>query len=123
VSGRSALAVRGVGAVTLGFEAVMLLVAIPPMRMLGGSLSGAALAFVLAVSLLCAVLAGLLSRPWAWPAGAVPQLALIVGGVVFHPVLAALGVVYGLAWGYVLYMRHNVLSSPPRRDPPARATE
>jgi len=117
------MAVRGVGAATLGGEAVMLLLAIQPIRVLGGTLTGVAIGVVVAISVLCGVLAGLLSRPWAWPAGLVPQVALVAAGVAFQPALAVLGLVFGLAWLYVLYVRRTVLSSPPRRDPPARATE
>ncbi len=102
-------AVRGVGAAGLVAEAIVLLLAIQPLRVLGVHLSGVAVGLVIGLAVFCVLLAGLLRRPWAWPLGLLPQLVLIVGGFVFHPSLAVLGVLFGLLWGYVLYVRRRVL--------------
>lgn len=116
-------AVRGVGAAALATEALVLLLAIQPIRVLGGHLTGPAVGTILALVVVCALLCGLLRRPWSWYAAAVPQLVLIGVGFVFHLALTVLGVVFGLVWLYVLNVRRTVLSSPSRRpDPVGDAT-
>src|SRR5262249_21450845 len=102
-------AVRGVGAAALAGEALVLLLAIQPLRVLGAHLPGAAIGVVLGLSALCLILAGLLRHRWAWPAGYAPQAALIVAGLIFHPSLAVLGVVFALVWLYVMYVRRRVI--------------
>jgi hypothetical protein len=91
-------------------EAVVLLLAIQPLRVLGAHRTGAAIGFVIGLAVYCLVLAGLLRRPWAWLAGLVPQAALIAGGFLFHPSLAVVGVLFGLAWVYILHVRRRVLT-------------
>jgi hypothetical protein len=101
-------AVRGVGASALAGEAVVLLLAIQPMRVLGVPLTGVAITAILVLVVLCILLAGMLRRPWAWPAGLVVQVALIACGW-FHVSLAVLGVLFLLLWLYVLSVRRSVL--------------
>jgi len=103
-------AVRGVGAGTLVVEAIVLLLAIQPMRVLGVRLTGTAIAVIISLAVVCLLLSGLLRRPWAWLAGLVPQAALIVAGAVFHGSLTVLGLIFGLAWAYVLHVRRSVLA-------------
>jgi len=74
-------AVRGLGAGALVLEAIVLLLAIQPIRILGGDLSGWGVAAVVALAVAAIVLAGLMSRPWAWVAGAVLQALLIACGL------------------------------------------
>ncbi|HEY2672786.1 MAG TPA: DUF4233 domain-containing protein [Rugosimonospora sp.] len=100
-------AVRGVGAGTLVLEAIVLLLAIVPLTKLGVHSTGAAVGAVLALVVLCVVLAGLLRHPWAWYAGMVLQVGLFACGL-FHIALAVLGVLFGAVWGYVLYVRRSV---------------
>jgi len=101
-------AVRGVGAGTLVAEALVLLLAVLPLRTLGGDLRGVAVGAALVLAALAVVLAGLLRRPWAWWAGAGLQALLFAAGVL-HWSLATLGVLFGLVWAYVLYVRRRVL--------------
>ena len=105
-------AVRGVGAGALVMEALVLLLAIQPMRVLGVRLSGVAIVVIVSLAVLCLVLTGLLRKAWAWPAGLVPQAVLIVAGFVFHLSLTVLGVLFGLVWAYVLNVRRTVLKRP-----------
>jgi len=104
-----AAAIRGVGAGTLAAEGLVLLLAIVPLRVLGANLTGLAIGFVVVLALVCFVLAGLMRRSWAWIAGAAVPVLLVVGGFVFHPSLAAIGVVFALVWIYALYVRASVL--------------
>jgi len=101
-------AVRGVGAGALVLEAVVLLLAIQPIRMIGGSLRGVAVGAVVVLAVTAVALAGLMRRAWAWWAGAGLQVALLVAGVL-HWSLAVLGVVFGLVWLYLLYARRRIL--------------
>ncbi len=102
-------AVRGAGAGALAAEGIMLPLAIQPIRVLGGNLTGLSIAVIVVLALACFVLAGLLRRGWAWRAGSVLQVILFACGFVFHPSLAVLGAIFGLGWAYVLYVRRTVL--------------
>jgi hypothetical protein len=104
-----AAAVRGAGAGALAGEGLTMLLAIVPVRVLGGHLTGLAIAFVVAMAVICFGLASMLRRPWAWYAGSVVQVILFASGFVFHPSLAALGVLFGLLWLYILHVRRTVL--------------
>jgi hypothetical protein len=104
-------AMRGVGAAALAGEALVLLLAIQPLRVLGVHLTGAAIGTVVGLAAFCLVLAGLLRYRWAWPLGWVPQVALVVAGFLFHGSLVALGVLFGLVWLYVLSVRRRVIGS------------
>jgi hypothetical protein len=101
-------AVRGLGAATLGLEGIVLLLAIQPVRIMGGHLSGWGIAAVVALAVLAFVLAGMMKRPWAWGAGTVLQVLLLAGGVV-HWALTLVGVIFSAAWGYALYVRRSIL--------------
>ena len=101
-------AVRGLGAGTLALEAIVLLLAIQPIRVLGGDLSGWGIGAVIALAVLAAVLAGSMRRRWAWHAGSVLQVLLLVSGVL-HWSLAALGLIFGAAWVYASYVRRSIL--------------
>jgi hypothetical protein len=102
-------AVRGVGAGALCAEALAMLLAIQPIRTLGGGLSGAAVGVVVALAVVLLLLAGLLRRDWAWYAAAAVQVLLLPAGLL-HWSLAVLGIVFGLVWAYVMYVRRRVLS-------------
>lgn len=102
-------AVRGAGAGALSLEALVLLLAIVPLKKLGGHMSGTGVAIVVVLAIVCVVLAGMLRRPWAWYAGLVPQVALIVAGLFVSGALVVLGVIFGLVWLYMLSVRRSVL--------------
>jgi hypothetical protein len=102
-------AVRGVGATALAAEGLVMLLAIVPLQVIGAHLTSLAVATVVVLAVVCFGLIGLLRHGWAWYAGAVPPVALVVAGIVFHPSLAALGVLFGLVWAYVLWVRRTVL--------------
>ena len=102
---------RGVAAAALAIEAVVLLLAIQPMRVLGVRLTGVAVGVIVALAIACVVLAGLLRHRWAWPAASGLQVALFVAGLVFHASLAVLAVCFGGVWAYVLYVRRTVLGA------------
>lgn len=94
----------------LAAEALALLLAIQPIRMLGeeSGRTGAAAGVAAGLAVVIAILAGLLRRGWAWHAAAAAQVLLLPAGLL-HWSLAVLGVVFGLVWSYALYMRHRIL--------------
>lgn len=104
-------AVRGVGAVALAVEGVVLLLALLPLAKLGGD-NTTAIWLCVALAVVCFALCGLLRHAWAWPAGLVVPVALLVGGAL-HWTLLALGIVFGLTWSYVLYVRRSVYANKP----------
>lgn len=103
-------AVRGVGAAALVVMALVLLLAISPLLRMAGDRAGPAVWLVVGLAVLAGVLAGLLRRRWAWRAAVLVPLGLLLGGFA-HWSLAALGVVFGALWAYVLHVRRTVLAS------------
>jgi hypothetical protein len=104
-----AAAARGLGAGTLVLETVVLLLAIQPIRILGGGLSGAAVVAVCGLALAAVVLAGLMRRPWAWRAGTALQLLVVAAGLL-HWSLAVVGIIFGAVWLYAGHVRRTILS-------------
>ena len=101
-------AVRGLGAGTLSLEALVLVLAIQPIRVVGGDLGGAAIGAVVALAVAAVLLAGMMRRPWAWHAGTVLQGLLMLAGLL-HWSLLVLGVIFALVWGYALHVRRVIL--------------
>ena len=99
---------RGLGAIALALEAVVLLLAIQPIRITQGSISAAQLAMLLGGVCAAIITIGLLRKPWAWWLAGALQVVLIVGGLL-HWMIGAVGVLFGLVWLYVLYVRQKVL--------------
>ncbi|MEU5155114.1 DUF4233 domain-containing protein [Glycomyces sp. NPDC021274] len=115
--GRSGLrdparAARSLAAMAMSFEALALLLAVVPMRMI---LDDATLAImvVLVLTVVCIVLAGMAKRPWVWPVGAAVQVVLI-GCWAIHWALGVAGIVFGLVWAYCWYVK-VALGRPPKR--------
>lgn len=107
-----ARAARSLAALALSFEALALLLAIVPMRMILDD-STLALIAILVLVLGCIVLAGMAKRPWVWPAGAVLQAAVIACWPI-HWSLGVAGIVLGLVWAYCWYVK-VALGKPPKR--------
>ncbi|MEV6812795.1 DUF4233 domain-containing protein [Micromonospora sp. NPDC051296] len=101
-------AVRGLGAGTLALEALVLLLAIQPIRVVGGDLGGPAIGVVVALAVASAALAGMMRRSWAWHAGTVLQGLLLLSGLL-HWSLFVLGVMFALVWAYALHVRRVIL--------------
>ncbi|MDM4720331.1 DUF4233 domain-containing protein [Micromonospora sp. WMMA1363] len=101
-------AVRGLGAGILSLEALVLVLAIQPIRVVGGGLSGAAITVVVGLAAAAVLLAGLMRRSWVWPAGTVLQGLLMLAGLL-HWSLLALGVTFALVWAYALHVRRVIL--------------
>ncbi|GAB2953322.1 hypothetical protein GCM10027280_47140 [Micromonospora polyrhachis] len=101
--------VRSLGAATLILEALVLLLAIQPIRLVGGDLSGTAIGVIVALAVLAVTLSGMMRRPWAWHVATVLQGLLMLSGFL-HWSLGVLGFMFGLVWVYVLHVRRVILS-------------
>jgi hypothetical protein len=106
--GNPEAAVRGLGAGTLALEAIVLLLAIQPIRVLGGHLSVWGIGAVIVLAVLCGVVAGAMKRHWAWSAGTALQVLLLLAGLL-HWSLAVLGLIFGAAWAYATHVRRTIL--------------
>lgn len=115
--GRSGLrdpdrAARSLAAMALSFEALALLLAIVPMRMILDDATAAIIA-ILVLTVACVLLAGMAKRPWVWKAGALVQLSLIACWPL-HWALGVAGIVFALVWAYCWYVK-IALGRPPKR--------
>jgi Protein of unknown function (DUF4233) len=102
-------AMRALGGIALGLEAVVALLAIQPIRVIQGWITGPQLSLLLFTVAAAIGLAGMLGRRWGWWLASALQVVLIAGGLL-HWMIGAIGVLFGLAWLYVLYVRRRVLS-------------
>ena len=103
-------AVRGLGAGTLGLEALVLLLAIQPIRVVGGDLSGAAVAVIVALAV-----AAIAARRHDAPAVGLARRHRAPGGCCCSPGCctgrcSALGIIFALVWAYALHVRRVILA-------------
>lgn len=101
-------AVRGLGAGTLSLEALVLLMAILPIKVLGVPNAGVTMGVIAALAVLAILLAGMMRRPWAWHAATGLQALLLLSGFL-HWSLGAIGLMFALVWVYVLHVRRVIL--------------
>lgn len=98
---------RGVMAGTLVLEAIVVALALLVVAKLEGGL-GTGVGFVVgAVVIVLVVTCGLLRRPWSVVVIGIAQLALIACFAGAPPV-GAIGVLFALVWGYLLWLRWDV---------------
>ncbi|GAA2528933.1 DUF4233 domain-containing protein [Pilimelia columellifera] len=101
-------AARGLGAGALVMEVIVLLLAIQPLRLVGGGLSRPAVITVLVLAVVSSALAARMAHEWAWRAGAGLQVALVAAGLL-HWALGVLGVVFGIVWWYLMRVRRALV--------------
>jgi Protein of unknown function (DUF4233) len=99
---------RGVTAGTLMLEAIVILLALPVVRAVGGGLTPAALGYLLGLAALLVVLAGLQGRPWAIWVNLAAQLVPIAGFLVY-PGVGFIGILFAAVWALIIYFRAEVL--------------
>jgi hypothetical protein len=99
---------RGLASIALILETVVLLLAIQPIRITQGSISAAQLVLLLGSACAAVVITGLLRSKWGWWLAGALQAVLIAGGLL-HWMIGAVGVLFGLVWIFVLYVRAKVL--------------
>ena len=98
---------RGVMAGTLILEAIVVLLALPIVAKVGGGLTVVSTTFLLVLTLAMILGAGLQGRSWALGYDLLLQVVLIAGFAV-HWSIGAVGIVFGLVWLYILYIKRDV---------------
>lgn len=94
----------------LGMEAVVLLLAIVPMKVLEHVHGGTAAAVGCGIAAAAILLAALIGRPhmgWALYAGSVLQLVVIVSGILI-PAMYVLGVIFAALWFTGIWLARKV---------------
>lgn len=105
---------RGVGAAVLVLEAIVLLLAIQPIRTIAPDTSGWGIGAVALLALGCFVVPGLMRKPWGWHAGTVLQVLVLAAGFI-NIALLIVGLIFGAIWLYALHVR-KVVSKPAHFD-------
>ena len=99
---------RGVMAATLILEIIAVLLALPVVAMVGGGLTAGSTAYLLGFVVLLGLLAGMQGRSWAIWANLGVQLILLAGYLVY-PAIGFMGVLFGVVWAVIAYLRAEVL--------------
>jgi Protein of unknown function (DUF4233) len=102
----------------LGMEAVILLLAIVPAKVLGHISGGTAAMVGGGLALLAILLAGVVGRPgmgWALYAGSVLQFLVIASGVMI-PAMYVLGVIFTALWFTGIWLARKVESAQRLRE-------
>lgn len=94
-------------AATLVLEAIVILLAIPVVGAVGGGLTGLSLGYLLGVTVLLIVLAGLQRKPWAIWVDLAAQLVVLAGFAVY-PGIGFIGVLFAGLWALLAYFRAEV---------------
>jgi hypothetical protein len=98
---------RGVMAGTLILEAIVVLLALPVVSFSHGGLTWTSGGFLLGMTGVLILLAGVQGRQWALKANLALQVVLI-GGVVIHAAIGFIGVVFAAVWALIAYLRAEV---------------
>lgn len=99
---------RGVMAGTLILELITVLLALPVVGAVGGGLTAWSTSYLVGFAILLGLLAGVQGRPWAIWANLGVQL-LLVAGFFIYPVIGVMGLLFGVVWGVIAYLRAEVL--------------
>ena len=97
---------RGVMAGILILEAIVVLLALPVVAAADGltPLSGG---YLVGLAVVMVLLVGLQGRSWAIWVNLALQL-VVIAGVVVHGAIAFIGVLFGLVWLFIVYLRAEV---------------
>jgi hypothetical protein len=98
---------RGVMAATLLLEAIVVLLAIPVVGAVGGGLNTVSLSYLIGLTVLLVLLAGLQGRPWAIWVNLGVQ-AILLAGFAIYPGVGFIGVLFTGLWALIAYFRAEV---------------
>ncbi|BBZ29423.1 membrane protein [Mycolicibacterium madagascariense] len=98
---------RGVMAGTLVLEAIVVLLALPVVSFARDGLTWTSGGFLVGIAGVLVLLAGVQGRPWALKVDLAVQVVLIAG-VVIHPAVGFIGVVFAAVWLLIAYLRAEV---------------
>lgn len=111
--------IRGVFAMTLVLEAIVVLLALLVLSKFGGGATPLGVGIISGLALLMIVASGVQRRPWGLPLALALQAAAIACGVLV-PALGVMGVVFALVWGGLLLMRRDVAQRMARGELPSQ---
>ena len=92
---------------TLVLEAIDVLLVLPMISSLGGGLTAWSGGYVVGLAVLMILGAGVQGRSWAIPFNLTLQ-ALLLLGFFIDLALGAVGVIFGVVWAYLLYLRKDI---------------
>lgn len=110
---------RGVMAGTLILETIVVLLAIPVVKMVGGGLSPLSLTYLIGVVVALVLLCGMQGRPWALQANLALQLVLVAGFLV-NAAVGFVGLLFLGVWLLIWYMRNQVRDRQSRGELPGQ---
>jgi hypothetical protein len=77
-------------------------------KAVGGGLTPWSTAYLVGFAVLLVALAGMQGRPWAIWVNLGAQL-LLIAGFVIYPAVGIMGLLFGVVWGVIAYLRAEVL--------------
>lgn len=98
---------RGVMAGTLILEAIVVLLALPVVAVVGGGLTAVSGGFIIGLAVLMILGAGVQGKPWAMGFNITLQVLLLLGFFI-HPSIGAVAIIFGIVWGYLLYLQKDI---------------
>lgn len=110
---------RGVMAGTLILETIVVLLAIPVVKMVGGGLSPLSLTYLIGVAVAMVLLTGMQGRPWALQANLALQVVLVAGFFV-NAAIGFVGLLFLGVWLLLWYMRNQVRDRQGRGELPGQ---
>ncbi|WP_078291177.1 DUF4233 domain-containing protein [Mycobacterium sp. D16R24] len=110
---------RGVMAGTLILETIVVLLAIPVVKMVGGGLSPLSLTYLIGVAVAMVLLTGMQGRSWALRANLALQVVLVAGFLV-NAAIGFVGLLFLGVWLLIWYMRNQVRDRQSRGELPGQ---
>lgn len=98
---------RGVMAGTLILEAIVVLLALPVVSVANSGLTWTSGGYLIGLSVVLILMAGVQGRPWALKANLAVQVVVVAGALV-HPAVGFIGVVFAAVWALIAYLRAEV---------------
>jgi FtsH-binding integral membrane protein len=115
--------IRGVFAMTLGLEAIVVLLALLVLPKFGDGATPLGVGVIAGIAVLMFVAAGMQRRSYGLSFALVLQVAVIAAGFVFVPALGVTGVIFGFVWGTLLYLRREVATRMGRGELPSQQAQ
>ncbi|MBA0048760.1 DUF4233 domain-containing protein [Mycobacterium sp. NPDC050853] len=104
---------------TLILESIVVLLAIPVVKMVGGGLTTLSLTYLIAVAAVMILLSGRQGRSWALQANLTLQVVLVAGFFV-HAAIGFVGLLFLGVWLLIWYMRNQVRDRQSRGELPGQ---
>ncbi|NLU84019.1 DUF4233 domain-containing protein [Rhodococcus sp. HNM0569] len=110
---------RGVCAGTLVLEAIVILLALPIVAQLGGGITWLSGGLIIGSAVLMVLGAGVQGRSWSMKFNIALQVILLLGFFVDLSI-GAVGVIFGIVWAYLIYLRRDLQQRMARGQLPSQ---